>query len=255
MLRGTEGGSAMLRRLALLAALFAAPSAGAAPLPFTGFLELHIGVQVAHLDLAGTADVTAGGVVLPAGAGATTGAVVPIRASVAPTAAPIVGLQFTIHNGRGSFAFGAGDRLGGVMPVLGIVKVCLFLTCPSAVANVSVPLSAFGRGGTSTVMGVVNVTVAGAPWTTDGTETGSLLHGADTAMGGRRGPAGAESSFAQPGGSLQLVTPVFISTFIGVTPAFGVVHVDFVPEPASLSLCAAGLVALARAAGRRRARS
>jgi PEP-CTERM motif len=246
----------MLRRFVPLAAAIWACSAGAAPVPFTGFVELHIGVQVAHLDLAGDAEVSAaGGVTLPDGAGATTGAVVPIRASVAPTAAPIVGLQFTMHNGRGSFAFDGASHLGGVMPVLGVVKVCLFLTCPSAVANVSVPLSAFGRGGTSTAMGVVNVTVAGAPWTTAATETGSLLRGADTAMGFRRGPAGAESSYARPGGALQLVTPIFISTFIGVTPAFGVLHVDFVPEPATLSLCAAGIAVLGNAARRRRARS
>ncbi len=242
----------MPRRLALLAVLLLAPPAGAAPLPFTGFLELHIGVQVAHLDLAGDADVSPAGVAIPKSAGATTGAVVAIRASVAPTAAPIVGLQFTMQNGRGSFAFDATNHLGGVMPVLGVVRVCLFLTCPSAVANVSVPLSAFGRGGTSTAMGVVNVTVAGAPWTTDATETGSLLHGADTAMGFRRGPNGGESSFAMPGGALQLVTPVFISTFIGRTPAFAVLHVDFVPEPATISLCAAGIAALSWVGARRR---
>jgi hypothetical protein len=232
--------------------LFAAP-ASAAPLPFVGTLSFHIGVQVARFDLEGIADGSSLAILVPEGAGMTTAQVVPILPSVADTARPIVGLQFTARNGHGSFADDTDGRLAGVMPLLGIAKVCLFQTCPTAIANVSVPLSPIGAGGTVTVLGAVNVTVAGAPWTTAGTVTGMQPGGPLTAMGFRRGPAGNAASFAMPGGSLQLITPVFISTFIGVTPAFATLAIEFVPEPATLALCAAGISLLAAEARRRRA--
>jgi hypothetical protein len=236
--------------LVALAFCWAPAAAFAAPLAFTGTLSLHIGVQVARLDLAGVADVSDASVVLPLGAGTTTAQLVPILPSVAETARPIVGLQFTARNGAGSFALDGAGRLGGAMPLLGFAKVCLFQTCPSAVANVSVPLDAIGAGGVATVQGVVNVTVAGAPWTTSGTVTGMQPGGPQTAMGFRRGPLGDPASFAQPGGSFQLVTPVFISTFIGVTPAFATTRIEFVPEPASFVLCVLGISALAARARR-----
>lgn len=248
-------------RHSLLACLVIVLSAQAhaAALPFTAFLDLHIGVQVAHLEGTGIAGVSEAGVDLPTSFAATTGAIVPIDASVAAVAFPIAGLQITARNGAGAFLFDSQGGLGGVMPYQGVAKVCLFATCSRAIANVSVPLSVFGNGGTRTVSGVVDVTVVGAPLTTNGTVTGTQTGGPAsqmvTAMGFRRGPASNASTYALPGGSIQLVTPVFISTFIGVTPAFAVLGIRFVPEPAALALCAVGIASLAAFARSRRDRS
>ncbi|RIL06089.1 MAG: hypothetical protein DCC71_08035 [Proteobacteria bacterium] len=105
---------------------------------------------------------------------------------------------------------GAG-ALGGAMPILGVAKVCLFAACSaSPPANVSLPVDVVGAGGAATASGPVNVTVAGAPWT-----TGTVQVGTATRRGSAVGPAGAASSTALPGGRLNLVTPIFISTNIG----------------------------------------
>src|SRR6185295_19290658 len=118
----------------------------------------------------------------------------------------------------GSFAPHAGG-FGGQLPLLGIAKLCLFASCPAAIANVSVPLSNAGVGGERTAMGAVNVTVGGAPWTTNDTVTGFRTRSDPfTVMGFRRGPAGGPSSTAQASGVLQLVTPVFVSTNLAAEP-------------------------------------
>jgi predicted tellurium resistance membrane protein TerC len=57
-----------------------------------------------------------------------------------------------------------------------------------------------------------------------------------TITGFARGPASGTSSTAQPGGALQLVTPIAITTNLGVDNlifAFGILTVRFVPEPAA----------------------
>ena len=95
----------------------------------------------------------------------------------------------------------------------------------------------------------VNVTVAGAPWT-----SGTVAIGASTAHGFSHGPASHTSSTARASGVLQLVTPIFISTNLAgdfsAVPAFGVLNLHFVPEPATLVLVGAGLLVTA-AIGRR----
>src|SRR5690606_21927742 len=143
----------------------------------------------------------------------------------------ILGVQVTAQNGAGNF------NLAGPMPILGQAKVCLFAPCAAPPpANVSVPLSVVGAGGTTTVSALVNLTVVGAPWT-----TGTAAVGADTVMGGTSGGG------AVAGGSVQLVTPIFISTNIGasaVLPAFGILTLNFVPEPGTLVLLGSGIAGL-----------
>ncbi len=73
-------------------------------------------------------------------------------------------------------------------------------------------------------------------------------------MGFAHGPASAtQSTTAQPGGVLSLVTPVFISTpflSIPIVEAFSRMTLHFVPEPSTLLLLGSGIVALL-ALGRR----
>jgi hypothetical protein len=166
-----------------------------------------------------------------------------------PAAFPIAGVVGTAHNGAGAFAE-QGGKLGGILPILGTAKVCLYGACSSPVANLVVPISVVGQGGAATAAGAVDVTVIGAPWT-----TGTVSIGTVTAMGFARGPGSGATSTLQPSGSIRLVTPVFISTNIGafsVVPAFGFLTLHFVPEPGTLLLVGAGVAALSASGARRR---
>jgi hypothetical protein len=142
-----------------------------------------------------------------------------------PAVFPIMGLQATLANQAASLSETGGGRLRGAMPLSGIVKVCLFGPCGSAVANLDVPLGNVGLGGTTHLTGAVNITVQGAPWTTGTATVGTVAN-----QGSRHGPASATSSTAQIDGSLNLVTPIFVSTNIGalsVVPVFGFLRLGF----------------------------
>jgi hypothetical protein len=224
-----------------------APSAAATTLGFTGALA----VQIAALDPviypgAGTAVLngSAGSgpplvsFDLAGGTFYLTAFVVPVTD---PAAFPIAGVQVTAANGAGAFGATAGG-FGGTMPLLGVSKVCLFGPCTGAVANLEVPLSNVGVGGTAFVTGAVNLTVVGAPWT-----SGTAAVGTETRMGAISYPGGV-------GPNVQLVTAIFISSNIGassVIPAFGTLSLHFIPEPATLALLGGGMAALV-GFGRRR---
>ena len=247
--------SSFIARAVLVAFALAVGIAGsraeAAVLGFTGELAIRVGtLDAIPVNGAGVATVNGSSsgthlnsLALPASAFATANLIVP---QTDPAGFPIVGFQATASNGAGSFSGGA---LGGVMPILGVAKVCLFANCPAAIANLSVPLSVVGAGGVATVDVAVAVTVVGAPWT-----TGTAFAGTLSAMGFAHGPASLTSSTAQVSGSVRLVTPIFISTNVGassVVPAFGFLTLHFVPEPGTLLLLGGGIAALT-GMGRRR---
>ena len=62
------------------------------------------------------------------------------------------------------------------------------------------------------------------------------------------------SNTGNPSGTIQLVTPIFISTNIAgasaVVPAFAILNLHFVPEPDTLMLLGSGIAGLV-AFGRR----
>lgn len=239
--RGARGGR--LAGLFAAALLTVAGAAQAGSLDFTGSLSLAIAGFGVGIPGDGTAQIGAfgpyGSFELPAGAFVADGVTVTVTG-----AEPVGGLQVTAQNGAGAFA----APVGGAMPIAGFAKVCVFGSCDGALANVVVPLSVIGAGGTATAEGAVNVTVIGAPWT-----TGTAVVGTETAMGYARGGASGPSTVV-PSGEIQLVTPVRIYTNLSndfaTIAGFGVLTLHFVPEPSTLALLAGGL-ALTTALGRR----
>jgi len=235
----------MMRKLSLLLAsgvlsLGLATQSSAVVLGYVGVLAIQIATLSPLILPGGGLAIVNGsggaghltGLTLGASPFAITGLVVPVTD---PAAFPIAGIQLTAHNGTGVFGGSTGAGFGGVMPIIGIANVCLFGPCSAAVANLPVPLSVVGAGGVASVMGAVNLTVIGAPWT-----TGTVAVGTITAMGG----GGPLSGAGAPSGVVTLVTPIFISTNIGasaVVPAFAILSLHFVPEPGTLLLLGSGI--------------
>lgn len=245
----------MRKLLGILAAGFiamgAAGQAHAVALPYTGTLTIDLVGNIVGITGGGTAVVNGSGgpghltgLGINAGDFATTAFTLTISP---PAGGAIAGIQVTASNAAGAFGGVGGAGFGGAMPLNGFAKVCLFFTCASAAANVSVPLNVIGAGGVAAVGAAVNVTVVGAPWT-----TGTAAVGTVTAMGG----VSPLSNTGAPSGNVSLVTPIFISTSVGgseVIPAFAYLSLHFVPEPGTLMLLGSGIAGLV-AFGRSRAR-
>jgi hypothetical protein len=149
-----------------------------------------------------------------------------------------VGALFPLYSmaAAGSNQAGTVGPAGGVLPLAGLFKVCMYAACTGgAVANLSVPLSVIGAGGAQAATpGAVSVTAFGAPWT-----TGTITVGEDpTQVHGSAGP-----------GVLNLVTPISISTDIGAFATLDVGYarlvLHYVPEPTTAVLLGAGVLALA----------
>lgn len=238
----------------LLCCAAIATDSRAAVLPVTGTLSFQLGNrQPISVSGAGAAAVNGSGggshlnsLALPAGVYQSTA--ITVQLTDPATFVPFAGLQLTVANGAGTFMSGAG-----AIPLAGVAKLCAFGSCAGAVANLSVPLSVVGNGGTAFVTASINATVIGAAWTTSTV----AADGGYTAMGFGHGPASATSSTAAASGVLQLVTPIFISTTVGgynaAIAAFAVMTLHFVPEPAAWLLLGAGIAGLA-ATGRLRQR-
>ncbi len=243
---------------AVAASLASASPARAGALGFTGTL----GVVIANLPPititgAGTALVSGTGTALeglelPAGVFATL-ASIPVDD---PSAFPIGGVLASVSTGAGSFG---GSLLGGAMPVFGRATLCLLAACDaSPAANVVVPFTQDGTHGLGlggppiTSSGFVNVTITFSPWT-----IGQATVGGASVAGFVHGPnGGGAAAAAQAGGSVQLVTPIAIQTSIPGSEemaAFGILTLQFVPEPGTLVLLAAGVAGLGLA-GRSRLR-
>jgi len=205
-----------------------------------------------------------------------------------PAAAPIKGLQLTQNNASGNFAIGTptsmqpqpvtpGPHLRGPMALIGVNKVCLFKACTSnPSANITVPVSVNGIGGTVTATGAVAVTVRGAAWTTGQQlifpRTAMTAMGANVPPGNPTGMGmgmttmgatsmasifvkGGTSKTTMGGTHVQLVTPIFISTNIpasAVVPAFAILQFVASPEPGIAAGCVAAIGALLLIGWRRR---
>ena len=73
---------------------------------------------------------------------------------------------------------------------------------------------------------------------------GTFCGGTAMMAGFQHGPGSLTSSTAAASGSVRLVTPVFLSTniaLLSVVPAFGILDLHFVPEPATLLLLGGGM--------------
>jgi hypothetical protein len=180
----------MLRAIATLllgvVVLANAVASGAASLPFTSTLAIRIGqIDPAVIGGNGIADVNGSGsaghlteLSIPSSPWAATGAALDVTA---PGLFPIFGMRLTAHNDAGSFSGVGGAGFGGVMPLLGAAKVCLYGECGTTgnIANLSIPLAVVGEGGFVGNGGAVQITTVGAPWTTGTAAIGTL-----TTMGG-----------------------------------------------------------------------
>ncbi len=171
-----------------------------------------------------------------------------------PAAFPIISSVLAVENGAGRLTRPGGGALGGALPLHGVYRLCQFASCdaPPPVANISIPLSVVGSGGSATGgLTFINFTVLGAPWTTGAATT--LSPGSEALTGFAHGPASGTSNTALPSGVLQLVTPFPIWTNIRPEPTLGsaTLTLHFLPEPTTALLLTIAAAALA-AAGRRR---
>lgn len=228
--------------------LAAAPPARSAPIqrPAVVVLALYTTLDVGPVFFEATGPVTvdtasSGRLVslgLPAGMLATTTQVV--------TTASNVDIRIAASNGPGAFAEDATGGFGGIMPILGTLRVCLFGTCDgSPVVDLALPLDVVGAGGTvTTTLQGFTLSVAGAPWG-EGPVTLSGPGFVSVFEGYRSGPLGGTSTTTLTGGFVQLVSPVHVAIpNLDPLEFVAVLDVEFVPEPGVAILLATGLLGL-----------
>lgn len=168
----------------------------------------------------------------------------------------ISSLNVTATNGPGSFAAGNGiaSGFGGTMPIQGKSVVGVL----GGLINLDVPLSVAGAGG-STVVGAaaLMISVTGHVWTTGVAGVGVVTSATPNGFTNTATQAGFDNRTTGQAGQILLVTPLLIDTgdAAGVLPGFGILSLEFVPEPgAALALGSAilGLAAVGRLRQRRK---
>jgi hypothetical protein len=169
-------------------------------------------------------------------------------------------------------AASTGSMANGIMPVRGLLRLCLLnsacpmsltvpLTVPTTVNGVpGTGSQGFGIGGLVTLggYGAIRISVQCAPWeikTITGTDHITTTGGAQSFVpvvqkGWAHAPASTTSSTAQPGGMVQLVTPIQIETNLPLGSmskmgASGMFLMRFIPEPGLLLLLGSGVTGLA----------
>ncbi len=245
----------LLSALGALVLVFGFATSSRAETMFPGSLAITIGtvppIQTA-LGVAVAPTTTRNGsgqltkVGFPASVFQTTGLVLDVTD---PGAAPISGIMATIKNGVANLTR-SGTKLGGLMPLVGQNKVCLFGECASAGGNLTVPVNVVGGAGIPpdatafATAGGLAITVKGAPWT----------QGVVTLPNGNGGTEMATGASVQTTmgtnfkNVVELVTPVFVSTNIGasaVVPTFG--RLGFTinsPEPGTVAALGAAVISL-----------
>lgn len=169
----------------------------------------------------------------------------------------------TLHAFHPPAPFGEPQLSAGTLPLSGFMRLCLAIA-PLCEIGVTLPLSiesgqtGVGVGGLLTVGGVagaVRISVEASPWTVRTatqlfyTQSSTLFL---TRAGFRHGPYLLSGSTALPGGALQLVTPMTVTSEAGKAFAsFGTLTLRFLPEPGLALLLGAGCAGLI-ALGRRR---
>jgi MYXO-CTERM domain-containing protein len=208
--------------MAIALGLLASRVALGEPMPFEGSLRFAISVlpELGGSASTGVADVDLAPYGVSRLALAAHALVVPPTSILAATPsfdpAPLSGVQITASNAAGSLERPSSmAHLGGVMPLHGFAKACLFAPCSGApLANVVLPLGVVGAGGSTTATAAVNVTVQGAPWTT-GVATIRRTVGGVPSIVSATGSSEATASGAM---GFNLVTPVFIQTNLPQLP-------------------------------------
>lgn len=239
-----------------LLVLAAGLPAGAAMLPFTGRLDVVFG-QVPFfvtVDGTGVASVNGNGLGGPLTSLGLPAGVFHATALNFPGTQGIGQIRVTAANGAGNFALTPNGG-GGAMPLPGVVRLCLLATCDAAANQLLLPLDPVGAGGTAMVTGPVTLTVTGMLWT-----QGLVVittPGAVTSLEGfAHGPLSNTGTTAQLGGVLELVTPAVVHTTIpglNTLKGYALLHVEFIPEPASAALAGLGLALFGVGGWRRRA--
>lgn len=179
---------------------------------------------------------------------------------------------------------GAASSMSGltksVLPVMGLMKFCLFVINPGCTAYVPLSLTqptsmggvqGLGIGGQLTYSSIgpanIRISIEAAPWTlktvtlVDQITTPMTAMGAKkfvnvTMMGYAHDPSSGTTSTAQPAGELQLISPMQVVTnrtwaSNQKIAMFGVLRIRFVPEPGMLALLVSGGLGLALLGWRR----
>jgi hypothetical protein len=246
-----------LTRICLLTLLASLP-ASASMMPFQGRIDVVFaqGQFFVSVEGAGVANVSGslGGAItgfeLPANVFQTTGLNFGGAGAVGQ-------IRVTAANGAGSFGPLTPNGGSGVMPLNGLVRLCLLATCDVSPSQLLLPLDPIGAGGSAQTMGGgVTVTVEGMPWT-KGLVTISTPGAVTMISGFGHGPLSNTGTTMQLGGVLELVTPAAVRTSIpslGELTGYAILHIEFIPEPASAGLAGLGLGMLALGRRRQRAR-